>query len=124
MFIYSSWINTEQGFDLSDSNDKNGETLIKSNMRSLFIHRVLMERDISISPDTARRYMDIFLVKLNTALVQIRRLVLVEDVVDSLKVCPFIYNNSQLHSCPAKNYCIEYPSIELDIYGGQVQIIF
>ncbi|XP_048022409.1 reticulon-3-B-like isoform X2 [Megalobrama amblycephala] len=48
--------------------------------------KVLMERDISISPDTARRYMDIFLVKLNTALVQIRRLVLVEDVVDSLKL--------------------------------------
>ncbi|KAK9955966.1 hypothetical protein ABG768_015804 [Culter alburnus] len=48
--------------------------------------KVLMERDISISPDTARRYMDVFLVKLNTALEQIRRLVLVEDVVDSLKL--------------------------------------
>lgn len=67
-------------------------------MRSLYIHRVLMERDIRISPDTARRYMDIFLVKLNTALIQTRRLVLVEDVVDSLKVCPFIYSNSQLNS--------------------------
>lgn len=66
-----------------------------------------MERDISISPDTARKYMDIFLVKLNTALEQIRRLVLVEDVVDSLKVCLFIYNNSRLHSCPDENYCIE-----------------
>ncbi|XP_056099063.1 reticulon-3-like [Rhinichthys klamathensis goyatoka] len=48
--------------------------------------KVLMERDIRISPDTARRYMDIFLVKLNTALIQTRRLVLVEDVVDSLKL--------------------------------------
>lgn len=67
-------------------------------MRSLYFHRVLMERDIRISPDTARRYMDIFLVKLNTALIQTRRLVLVEDVVDSLKVCHIIYNNSQLNS--------------------------
>ncbi|KAK7144079.1 hypothetical protein R3I93_015053 [Phoxinus phoxinus] len=48
--------------------------------------KVLMDRDIRVSPDTARRYMDMFLVKLNTALIQTRRLVLVEDVVDSLKL--------------------------------------
>ncbi|XP_077080658.1 reticulon-3-B-like [Siphateles boraxobius] len=48
--------------------------------------KVLMERDVRISADTAHRYMDIFLVKFNTALIQTRRLVLVEDVVDSLKL--------------------------------------
>jgi len=60
-----------------------------------------MERDIRIPPDTAHRYMDMFLEKLNTALIQTRRLVLVEDVVDSLKVCPFIYNNSSVFSTVA-----------------------
>ncbi|XP_016113515.1 reticulon-3-B-like [Sinocyclocheilus grahami] len=61
--------------------------------------KVLMERDISVSPDTARRYMDMCLEKLNTALRKTRRLVLVEDLVDSLKVYPFIYNNLQLYLC-------------------------
>lgn len=83
------------------------------------MHRVLMERDISISPDTARRYMDVFLVKLNTALEQIRRLVLVEDVVDSLKVCPFIHN--YIH---VQIKTTAYPSIELDINACQVQMFF
>ncbi|XP_067280274.1 reticulon-3-B-like [Pseudorasbora parva] len=47
--------------------------------------KVLMERDICITPDAARRYMDVCLVRINAALIQTRRLVLVEDVVDSLK---------------------------------------
>ncbi|XP_039519459.1 reticulon-3-B-like isoform X2 [Pimephales promelas] len=53
--------------------------------------KFLMERDIRIPPDTAHRYMDMFLEKLNTALIQTRRLVLVEDVVDSLKLAAVVW---------------------------------
>ncbi|XP_036443876.1 reticulon-3-like isoform X2 [Colossoma macropomum] len=53
--------------------------------------KVLLERNISITPETAHRYTDIILLNLNRALIQIRRLLLVEDVVDSLKLAGLMW---------------------------------
>ncbi|XP_035288808.1 reticulon-3-B-like isoform X4 [Anguilla rostrata] len=48
--------------------------------------KALMEKDINIPPETFRKYTDMGLSHLNQALKQIRRLFLVEDLVDSLKL--------------------------------------
>uniref|UniRef100_A0A8B9J520 Reticulon n=1 Tax=Astyanax mexicanus TaxID=7994 RepID=A0A8B9J520_ASTMX len=48
--------------------------------------KFLLDRDISITPETAHRYTDVLLLNLNRALIHTRRLLLVDDVVDSLKV--------------------------------------
>uniref|UniRef100_A0AAR2JYK0 Reticulon n=1 Tax=Pygocentrus nattereri TaxID=42514 RepID=A0AAR2JYK0_PYGNA len=53
--------------------------------------KVLLERNISITPDMAHGYMDIILLNLNQALIQTRRLLLVEDVVDSLKLAGLMW---------------------------------
>ncbi|KAL2095202.1 hypothetical protein ACEWY4_009921 [Coilia grayii] len=46
----------------------------------------LMDRDITISPQKFRKHMDYALTHINRGLVEARRLILVEDVVDSLKL--------------------------------------
>ncbi|KAI1902636.1 hypothetical protein AGOR_G00017990 [Albula goreensis] len=48
--------------------------------------KALMEKDVTIPPETFRRYTDISLTYLNRGLKQMRRLFLVEDLVDSLKL--------------------------------------
>ncbi|KAL6469626.1 hypothetical protein MHYP_G00207450 [Metynnis hypsauchen] len=53
--------------------------------------KVLLERNISITPEMAHRYTDIILLNLNRALIQTRRLLLVEDVVDSLKLAGLMW---------------------------------
>lgn len=45
-----------------------------------------MEKDITISPQKFRKHVDHALTHINRGLLEARRLLLVEDVVDSLKV--------------------------------------
>ena len=49
--------------------------------------RALMERDISVPAETFRKGVDVSLAYVNRFTRQARRLLLVEDLVDSLKVC-------------------------------------
>ncbi|KAJ8266150.1 hypothetical protein GJAV_G00126510 [Gymnothorax javanicus] len=53
--------------------------------------KALMEKDITIPPETFRRYTDKGLTHLNQALRQLRRLFLVEDLVDSLKLAVLMW---------------------------------
>ncbi|XP_072517551.1 reticulon-3-like [Salminus brasiliensis] len=53
--------------------------------------KVLLDRDITITPETAHRYMDVLLLNINRALIHTRRLLLVEDVVDSLKLAGLMW---------------------------------
>ncbi|KAI4882268.1 hypothetical protein NFI96_027221, partial [Prochilodus magdalenae] len=53
--------------------------------------KVLLDKNISITPETAHRYTDLLLLNLNRALIQTRRLLLVEDVVDSLKLAGLMW---------------------------------
>lgn len=46
----------------------------------------LMERDITISPERFRKHVDYALTHINRGLLEARRLILVDDVVDSLKL--------------------------------------
>ncbi|CAG5929599.1 unnamed protein product [Menidia menidia] len=48
--------------------------------------KVLIEKDVSIPPETFRKHVDASLTYINRALKQMSRLFLVEDLVDSLKV--------------------------------------
>lgn len=48
-----------------------------------------MEKDVSLSPETFRKHVDVCLTYINCALKQLSRLFLVEDLVDSLKVSSF-----------------------------------
>ncbi|CAL8329605.1 unnamed protein product [Merluccius merluccius] len=49
-------------------------------------YKSLLDRDVSVSPETSRWAADLVLVHLNHVLVHTRRLLLVEDLVDSLKL--------------------------------------
>lgn len=49
--------------------------------------RTLIEKDVSIPPETFRKHVDCSLTHINRGLKQMSRLFLVEDIVDSLKVC-------------------------------------
>ncbi|KAJ8348265.1 hypothetical protein SKAU_G00268540 [Synaphobranchus kaupii] len=53
--------------------------------------KALMEKDISIPPETFRKFTDMGLSHVNRALGQIRRLFLVEDLVDSLKLAVLMW---------------------------------
>ncbi|XP_072544024.1 reticulon-3 isoform X3 [Salminus brasiliensis] len=46
----------------------------------------LMEKDVSVPPETFRKHVDVCLTYINCALKQMSRLFLVEDLVDSLKL--------------------------------------
>lgn len=48
--------------------------------------RALIDKDVSIPPETFRKHVDTSLTYINRALKQMSRLFLVEDLVDSLKV--------------------------------------
>lgn len=48
--------------------------------------RALIDKDVSIPPETFRKHVDTCLTYINRALKQMSRLFLVEDLVDSLKV--------------------------------------
>ncbi|XP_066502446.1 reticulon-3-B-like [Hoplias malabaricus] len=53
--------------------------------------RFLLEKDISISPEVAHRHTDLILQNLNWVLLQTRRLLLVEDIIDSLKLAGLMW---------------------------------
>lgn len=55
--------------------------------------RTLIDKDVSIPPETFRKHVDASLTYINRALKQMSRLFLVEDLVDSLKV-----SSCRLHS--------------------------
>lgn len=48
--------------------------------------RALMEKDVTVPPETFRKHVDVCLSHVNRVLKQMSRLFLVEDLVDSLKV--------------------------------------
>ncbi|XP_038821504.1 reticulon-3-B-like [Salvelinus namaycush] len=51
----------------------------------------LMEQDLTVQPETFRKYVDVFLTYVNRAVKQVRHLLLVEDLVDSLKLAGFMW---------------------------------
>uniref|UniRef100_A0AAY4B280 Reticulon n=1 Tax=Denticeps clupeoides TaxID=299321 RepID=A0AAY4B280_9TELE len=53
--------------------------------------RTLMEKDITVSPEKFGKFVDLSLAHVNRGLLQARRLVLVEDVVDSLKLASVMW---------------------------------
>lgn len=59
----------------------------------LSLRRALIDKDVSIPPETFRKHVDASLTYINRALKQMSRLFLVEDLVDSLKV-----SSCRLHS--------------------------
>lgn len=59
-----------------------------------------MEKDVSLSPETFRKHVDVCLTYINCALKQLSRLFLVEDLVDSLKVSSFEWGRKLLGSLP------------------------
>lgn len=48
--------------------------------------RQYLDHDVSLSEDSVHKYSDVVLAKLNKVIVELRRLFLVEDLVDSIKV--------------------------------------
>lgn len=48
--------------------------------------RLYLEQDVSLPDEVIRKYSDVALGRINTAINELRRLFLVEDLVDSLKV--------------------------------------
>lgn len=57
------------------------------------LFRTLIEKDVSIPPETFRKHVDCSLTYINQALKQLSRLFLVEDLVDSLKVRAYLATN-------------------------------
>ncbi|KAM9437228.1 reticulon-3-B-like [Salvelinus alpinus] len=51
----------------------------------------LMAQDLTVQPETFRKYVDVFLTYVNRAVKQVRHLLLVEDLVDSLKLAGFMW---------------------------------
>lgn len=48
--------------------------------------RLYLEQEVSLPDEVIRKYSDVALGRINTAINELRRLFLVEDLVDSLKV--------------------------------------
>uniref|UniRef100_A0A673ZG99 Reticulon n=1 Tax=Salmo trutta TaxID=8032 RepID=A0A673ZG99_SALTR len=51
----------------------------------------LMEQDLTVQPEMFRKYVDVFLTYVNRVVKQVRHLLLVEDLVDSLKLAGFMW---------------------------------
>lgn len=68
----------------------------------LVLLRALMEKDVSVPPETFRKHVDASLTHINRLLKQLRKLFLVEDLIDSLKVslgvCPSACLSVSRHS--------------------------
>lgn len=56
--------------------------------------RALIDKDVSIPPETFHKHVDTSLTYINQALKQISRLFLVEDLVDSLKVSSYMFTSA------------------------------
>jgi len=54
---------------------------------SVFVTRAYLEIEIALSQDQISKYADKILLYTNTCMKELRRLFLVQDLVDSLKVC-------------------------------------
>lgn len=50
--------------------------------------RQYLDQDVALSQDLVHKHSDVVLAKLNKSIVELRRLFLVEDLVDSIKVSP------------------------------------
>uniref|UniRef100_A0A8C7UXG7 Reticulon n=1 Tax=Oncorhynchus mykiss TaxID=8022 RepID=A0A8C7UXG7_ONCMY len=53
--------------------------------------KALMEKDLTVQPEILRKYVDVCLTYVNLAITQARHLLLVEDLVDSLKLAGFMW---------------------------------
>ncbi len=53
----------------------------------VFVTRSYLEMEIALSQDQISKYADKILLYTNTCMKELRRLFLVQDLVDSLKVC-------------------------------------
>ncbi|CAB1333180.1 unnamed protein product [Coregonus sp. 'balchen'] len=53
--------------------------------------KCVMEQDLTVQPETFRKYVDVCLTYVNRAIKQARHLLLVEDLVDSLKLAGFMW---------------------------------
>ncbi len=53
---------------------------------STVAHRQYLDQEVALSEDMVHKYSDMVLSKLNKAIGELRRLFLVEDLVDSIKV--------------------------------------
>lgn len=62
------------------------ESPVNAVVMSASVCRLYLEQEVSLPDDVVRKYSDVALGRLNTAINELRRLFLVEDLVDSLKV--------------------------------------
>lgn len=79
----------ELEFICSDSNHTNADPPPLCSVFNSFPAvslRQYLDQDVSLSEDTVHKYSDVVLAKLNKIIVDLRRLFLVEDLVDSIKV--------------------------------------
>lgn len=58
-----------------------------AHLNPLSLCRMYLDKDIAIPSEMVHKYSDTALVHINTVIKELRRLFLVEDLVDSLKVC-------------------------------------
>lgn len=63
----------------------------------VFVTRAYLEMEISLSQDQISKYADKILLYTNTCMKELRRLFLVQDLVDSLKVCLTLTYHHCLH---------------------------
>ncbi|MEQ2231230.1 hypothetical protein ILYODFUR_037362 [Ilyodon furcidens] len=64
-------------------------SLVPDVLETLFVclpHRQYLDQEVALSDDTVHKYSDVVLEKLNKTIEELRRLFLVEDLVDSIKV--------------------------------------
>lgn len=52
----------------------------------MIFHRRYLDQDVALSKDMVQRHSDVVLRRINGAVKELRRLFLVEDMIDSLKV--------------------------------------
>ncbi|MEQ2275310.1 hypothetical protein XENORESO_001724 [Xenotaenia resolanae] len=63
-------------------------SLVPDVLETLFVcvpHRQYLDQEVALSDDTVHKYSDVVLEKLNKTIEELRRLFLVEDLVDSIK---------------------------------------
>uniref|UniRef100_A0A8C7ZFE2 Reticulon n=1 Tax=Oryzias sinensis TaxID=183150 RepID=A0A8C7ZFE2_9TELE len=71
---------------LSDLQSTPGSSSSLCVLPSFHLCRMLIDKDVSIPPETFRKHVDASLTYINRGLKQMSRLFLVEDLVDSLKL--------------------------------------
>lgn len=69
----------------------------------VFVPRSYLEMEIALSQDQISKYADKILLYTNTCMKELRRLFLVQDLVDSLKVCLVFNIPYNGRHCPPVN---------------------